>query len=275
MNEVNRNLLIRIASALVLAPPLVVAVLAKDPLAFAIVVQLAVPIASFEFYGIVLAGQSALLRGTFALYALGLSHLFYRGRIDLLIIALLAAPVVASVVQLFRKIEFERAVDAATKLVFGLLYVAVLLTPLALLKKLPDGHAWVILVFTITFFCDTGAYAAGRMLGRHKLAPRISPNKTVEGAIGGMVAACGAAALAHFWYMPQLGWLDGLLIAVFGSVLGQLGDLVESMLKRAYGIKDSGKIIPGHGGLLDRIDALLFVAPYVFLYATYFYPLAR
>jgi phosphatidate cytidylyltransferase len=152
---------------------------------------------------------------------------------------------------------------------FGILYVPLLLTPLALLKRMPEGGDWVLLVLTVTFFCDTGAYFVGRTLGRHKLYPAVSPGKTVEGAIGGLATAFGAAALARLWYMPQLSWIDGALIAIPGAMLGQVGDLVESMIKRAYQVKDSGWIIPGHGGLLDRIDALLFVCAYTYLYARY------
>jgi phosphatidate cytidylyltransferase len=156
-------------------------------------------------------------------------------------------------------------------MVFGFLYVPVLLTPIILMRRLPDGSDWVFLTLTLTFFCDTGAYAAGRLFGRHKLYPAVSPKKTLEGAAGGLLAAFGAGVLAHLWYMPQLGWSDALAVCVPGAALSMAGDLVESLIKRGEGIKDSGRIIPGHGGLLDRIDALLFSAPYVYLYAAHLF----
>ena len=144
-----------------------------------------------------------------------------------------------------------------------------LLTPLALLKRQPDGSDWIFLTCSITWLSDTGAYFTGRALGKHKLYQAISPGKSIEGAIGGLFASVASASVAKLWYMPQIGWLDAVLIATIGGALGQAGDLVELMIKRGYEVKDSGWIIPGHGGLLDRIDALLFSTPFVYLYATY------
>jgi phosphatidate cytidylyltransferase len=120
----------------------------------------------------------------------------------------------------------------------------------------------------ITFGQDTGAYFAGRFLGRHKLYEKISPKKTIEGAVGGLVTAVGFA-LAFRAYAPGLSDLTGADVALLGgggAVLGMVGDLFESLLKRSSGVKDSGALIPGHGGVLDRIDALLFVGPFVHLY---------
>ena len=138
-------------------------------------------------------------------------------------------------------------------------YVGWLGMHLALLRHLPDGRAWVLLALLTTFASDTGAYAVGRAFGRHRLAPRISPSKTVEGAAGGLAAAAVAATLLNLllgpsepiWLMPFLGL--GI------SALAQLGDLAESAIKRSLEMKDAGRLVPGHGGLLDRLDSLLFV----------------
>jgi phosphatidate cytidylyltransferase len=173
---------------------------------------------------------------------------------------------------LFYLVRFGEMATVANRLAFslaGILYVVLLLTPLAKLKLLPNGPGLIILILTISWFSDTGAYFAGRFLGRHKLYPAVSPNKTIEGAVGGLVAAFGAAALARAWYLPVLTWRDCLLIAIPAGALGQAGDLCESLLKRACGVKDSGQLLPGHGGLLDRVDAVMFATPYVYFYATY------
>jgi phosphatidate cytidylyltransferase len=125
----------------------------------------------------------------------------------------------------------------------------------------------VLFVLAVTWLGDTGAYFAGRFLGKHKLYAAVSPKKTWEGAVGGVDGALVAAIvmkLARF--EDALPWLDLVLIAVPGAMLGQMGDLVESLFKRSTGVKDSGSILPGHGGILDRIDAVLFFAPYVFVY---------
>ncbi|WP_239254204.1 phosphatidate cytidylyltransferase [Listeria ilorinensis] len=123
------------------------------------------------------------------------------------------------------------------------------------------GLAFVIFALLIVWSTDTGAYFIGRAVGKHKLAPHVSPNKTVEGFIGGIV--CALVIAGGFYYFADL---PGNLILIFFalivlSIFGQLGDLVESALKRFYGVKDSGKILPGHGGILDRFDSLLFVLP--------------
>lgn len=138
------------------------------------------------------------------------------------------------------------------------------------------GFGWVMLAFVVTWANDTLAYFAGRFFGRHLLFPRISPKKTWEGFAGGVagsvLGAVGAAALFERMPLPAgetfrlpPGW--AVALGLGASVLGPLGDLCESMLKRAAGVKDSGRLIPGHGGLLDRIDALLFVAPWVYAWA--------
>jgi phosphatidate cytidylyltransferase len=125
-------------------------------------------------------------------------------------------------------------------------------------------------VRVITWFGDTGAYFAGRFLGKHKLFERVSPKKTWEGAIGGMVAAVGGAVLVTQLGLPKVGVHHAIILGVVVDAIGIVGDLVESMLKRAFGVKDSGWIMPGHGGILDRVDALLFTAPAVWLYARAF-----
>jgi phosphatidate cytidylyltransferase len=124
----------------------------------------------------------------------------------------------------------------------------------------PVGLAWVLAVVLSTWAGDSAAYLAGRAFGRHKLAPAVSPGKTIEGALGGLLAAMlvSAAVFAASGALPA--WAGGLVGAGLG-VCGQLGDLSESFLKRQAGVKDSGNLIPGHGGMLDRIDALLFAIP--------------
>jgi phosphatidate cytidylyltransferase len=146
--------------------------------------------------------------------------------------------------------------------------VGVLSVPLALVhRQLPDGRLWVLTALAATFANDSGAYFAGRALGRHKLYPAISPAKTVEGAIGGLIACVGALFLARATFFRDLTVADCFLVAIPASILGPIGDLVESMLKRSAGVKDSGRLIPGHGGVLDRVDALLFVGAWVYVYA--------
>lgn len=155
----------------------------------------------------------------------------------------------------------------------GILYVGALTAPLALLhRQLATGPLWVLTALAATFANDSGAYFAGRALGRHKLYPLISPAKTIEGGAGGLALAVTVLFIVRATFFPALTVVDCLLLAVPASILGPIGDLVESMLKRSAGVKDSGNLIPGHGGILDRLDALLFVGAWVYAYAVYLRP---
>jgi phosphatidate cytidylyltransferase len=167
---------------------------------------------------------------------------------------------------LVRNHDLTAAVNRVGLQLLGVLYVGFFMPHAALLRELGDGEGWRWLLFTIgaVFGSDSGGYFAGRFLGRRKLLPEVSPKKTVEGALGAVAGAVVAALLMHLLVHPPLGRFEGACIAVVMSVLAQLGDLVESALKRGFGAKDSGWIIPGHGGILDRLDSLLF--PFVFAY---------
>ena len=125
--------------------------------------------------------------------------------------------------------------------------------------------------FLVLMGSDTGAYYTGRALGRHKLAPSVSPGKTWEGAAGGMVASLVMAALSHFWFFPELALPAALALAALMNVLGVVGDLTESALKRGANAKDAAHILPGHGGLFDRLDSLLFNAPLLYYFALYYW----
>lgn len=159
----------------------------------------------------------------------------------------------------------DRAGVRLAWLVAGPLYVGTLLGTVPALFVVTHG-GWVVLAMGIAWGSDTGAYFAGRFFGKHKLAPRVSPSKTVEGALGGLAASVLWTVIAQQWFLHELPLVHGLVLAVVANVLGQLGDLAESLIKRSTGVKDSGSILPGHGGLLDRIDALMFTTASCLLY---------
>ena len=144
------------------------------------------------------------------------------------------------------------------------LYIALPLATIVLLRQGTAGLQWMILAFAATFALDTGAYASGRLLGKHKMAPSISPGKTWEGAAGGLLASIGAT-IALAMLLGDLMTISQAAFLGFGiGIIGQLGDLAESKLKRLAKVKDSGILIPGHGGLLDRLDSLVLVFPLVY-----------
>jgi phosphatidate cytidylyltransferase len=146
------------------------------------------------------------------------------------------------------------------------LYLGGMLGALGLLFARDNGGAWVFFAAMISYFGDTAAYFGGRALGSRKLCPQISPQKTVEGAFFGLLASASSVLFAHYGFLPSLPLWPGLVLAIFSGILAQLGDLTESLIKRSTGVKDAGWIIPGHGGLLDRIDSLLFVSAAMWIY---------
>jgi phosphatidate cytidylyltransferase len=152
---------------------------------------------------------------------------------------------------------------------FGIAYVNWLLGYAFWLRDLEAGKEWVLLLVLVTWLGETAAYLVGSVLGRHALAPLVSPKKTVEGAAAQLVVSVVAALIARAWFFPALPLSGAVLVGLMLGVVGQVGDLVESALKRSVGVKDTGRLIPGHGGMLDRIDSLLFNTPVLFYYAVH------
>jgi phosphatidate cytidylyltransferase len=265
------NLTARLITAGVGIPILVTLILWRDPIGVWAAVFLATGIALREFYNMTLKERPALERYFAVALGLALAAVIYwlDGR-NMSVAATLAAITLASFLfYLFRFGDVESVAPRVSAMLFGVLYCG-LLTFLALLKRRgSDGGAWVFVTLTVTWFSDTGAYFAGRFVGPlwpKKLYEAVSPKKTIIGALGGLLFSVGALVLAKLWYLPALSWADVFLIAIPANLLAQTGDLCESLLKRSVGVKDSGAFLPGHGGMLDRIDALLFVVPYVYCY---------
>jgi phosphatidate cytidylyltransferase len=185
-----------------------------------------------------------------------------------LIVLAIALPLVAAVVRLERYGDDEppQALPAWLVLPLAALYVGWLGHYLLGVRRFPNGARWFLVLLLGTFAADTGAYTAGRLFGQHRLAPRVSPAKTVEGAAGGLIAALVAtAALATLLELPG----DPALTALLGLCLGsaaEAGDLVESLIKRRLGVKDMSHVLPGHGGVLDRLDSLLLAGPVVYFF---------
>jgi len=153
----------------------------------------------------------------------------------------------------------------AGRVVLAWLYCGLLASTLVGLR-VHGGTAWVVLAFVITWANDTFAYFAGMLFGKHRLYEKVSPKKTWEGFAGGAAGSVAGALVIRATMLPEIPVPEAFLIGAGAAVLGPLGDFTESLLKRAAGVKDSGRLIPGHGGLLDRIDALLFVVPWVYLF---------
>ena len=160
----------------------------------------------------------------------------------------------------------DRGLAGVSLTLLGVVYVGFLLPHLVWVRQLPDGVGWVFFLLLVAMLGDTGGYAVGRLWGTRKLIPHISPGKTLEGSAGALLGSLGAAWVSWVWLLPERSWTElGVLAAVL-AILAQIGDLCESAVKRACGAKDSGRLFPGHGGLLDRADSLLFPAAFIYYY---------
>jgi phosphatidate cytidylyltransferase len=183
--------------------------------------------------------------------------------------ALTAAVLTLLVAGLFRRESGRAGWEPVAITLLGVGYVNWLLGYAFWLYELPDGVEWVLLLVSVTWLGESAAYAIGSTVGRHKLAPVISPRKTVEGALAQLIASVLGALGARAWFFPELSVESAIVIGLLLGVVGQVGDLIESAIKRSLNTKDTSGLIPGHGGMLDRVDSLLVNTPVLFYYATY------
>lgn len=154
----------------------------------------------------------------------------------------------------------------ASVTVCGIFFIGFGFSSLLLIRHMPSGADYTVLVFVLIWICDTFAYFVGISLGKNRLWPHISPKKTVEGTVAGLVGAWAAAFAAKFIFLSQLSTVDCIALGAIAGILGQAGDLVESAFKRSVNVKDSSRFLPGHGGFLDRFDSFLFTAPSIYYY---------
>ena len=178
---------------------------------------------------------------------------------------LLATPAMSLGAFLLAPSRIPKAFAESAVTAMGALYVGLLMSAVVLLATVDGwGGSGLLTLFAVVWLGDSAAYFGGKSLGRHKLHARVSPKKTMEGSIFGLLGSVGGAFLIHALFSTPLSPLQLVLVGVLGGVAEQAGDLCESVLKRSVGVKDSGNILPGHGGMLDRIDGLLFAAPIVY-----------
>ncbi len=255
----------RVITALWGIPLLIVIVWFGDPW-FTILVAIWGLLAAFEFYRMVAISKVPPLT-YFGLIWVLLFILNPHFNYDFLTPLLLTSAVIVSLVWLLLRPQKEEAFTRWAWTIAGILYTGWLVSYLVALN-LEGGRNWVFFALFTTFASDTTAFFVGRALGKHRLAPHISPGKTWEGAIAGIF---GAITVSLLFTLPTplsvpLGYGQAILLGLLVSVFGQLGDLTESLLKRNMGVKDSGKLIPGHGGILDRIDSVVFTGVVVYYY---------
>jgi phosphatidate cytidylyltransferase len=190
---------------------------------------------------------------------------------DLLLPLLTLILLILSLLFLFRLPPIAEVHHRLGWLCLGLFYLPLLIGHLELLRQQPAGREWIFLTLLVIMGCDSFAYFVGSKFGRRKLYPAVSPNKSIEGGVGGLLGSVLAVWICKMTFLPAIGSFEAVAIGLLLGLVGQLGDLFESLLKRACGVKDSGRLIPGHGGILDRLDSLLFAFPFVYYIARYGY----
>jgi phosphatidate cytidylyltransferase len=256
-------------TALIILPLLVLVLLKGGHLFFVLVLLLVNGLALWEFLGMFLPETihirrfKAILMGTILLlsFCTGQKLLWCNPIGPLMVLVGLLF-----VLFLFYLLAYEQVADVSRDLMvntLALLYLPLLLGHFIWLRYLPDGQWWVLWALAVVMASDTAALYVGTALGRRKLYPSVSPGKTWAGTVGGMIAGVMAGILLGFWLLPRIGILPLYWLALGVSLVGVLGDLFESLLKRQAQVKDASKLLPGHGGMLDRLDSLLFVAPLV------------
>ncbi|MFH1146410.1 MAG: phosphatidate cytidylyltransferase [Pseudomonadota bacterium] len=258
----------RIITALIAAPVVLLTILYGSKLLFLLLVLAGTIVGLLEYYA--LAGKTGAsfpvwLGVTLGCLLVGSSYSFSFPHVlgALVLIVLLSLSY-----YMLNYDSYHDIFQSVSLFITGIAYVALSFTHLVLLRHI--GREWVLFLLFVVFWGDTGAYYTGKCFGRKKLYPSVSPGKTVEGAIGGLAVSIGMGYLVRVFYLPWLSNRQAIVMAATLGLAGQTGDLVESVIKRAVGVKDSGAILPGHGGVLDRMDGVIFAAPVLFYEVLFF-----
>jgi len=220
----------------------------------------------WEFNNIVFGRGFLKEKAQTFIFAFVIPLIFLFGDNQLIVAVLAFCVMIVFIMFLWQVNEENFDIIKIMKVMFGIIYIPFLMSHFILLRKLPNGEWWVMFVLVLALIGDTAALYVGKYFGRKKLLALVSPGKTVEGMIALVCGSVLACLIYVYFFMPQIPVHHVLFLAFFGSVIGQLGDLCESAIKRSYGQKDASSLLPGHGGLLDRMDCLLFIAPFVYYY---------
>lgn len=260
-------------TSLVAIPFLVLLISIGGTFWFAVVINVICIMALWEYFCVVLYKNQKITAISFQILALftGSAVLWaaYFHSFNMVLDIIVLNVVISTLISLPKFKSDSSVWEIVFKQVVGMIYIPLFLSYIVLIRNGDDGVLWIFLLLSVVFMGDTGAYYLGSYFGKHKLCPAISPNKTVEGALGGLAATLGSGVLIKTFFLPLLPWGLSVLFFISIGLAGQVGDLFESQIKRVAHIKDSGAILPGHGGILDRIDAVLFAAPVAYIFKEY------
>jgi len=254
----------KVWTGIFLVPPIIALVIAGPPVVLPLMVLLATFLGMREYYTLALPHSRPLERFLGIGLGLACSALMAFGSAGWMAPFLVFLLLCLSVLFMATSQDLSSTTLNLGVTFFGIVYIGFLLSYVSLIRNMPGGKAWALFLIATVWAGDISAYFGGSRFGRHKLYPKISPKKTVEGLIGAVLGSIVVALAFSQLFIPQLEKGLCVLIAAGLGVLGQLGDFTESMLKRSAQVKDSGSLIPGHGGMLDRLDSFLFSAPFLY-----------
>jgi phosphatidate cytidylyltransferase len=267
------NLAMRLATAAVGVPAILALIYVAPPWGFYLLALLVALIGTWELFTMTHPeDRVSRILGVLLAAIVSVSLFFMHDDRRVLITLLVGVPLAAPLITLVRLGDIRSAALRVCAMGFGPIYVAAPMTMLALFRPVlgADGAGYILLAIGFAWLSDTGGYFAGRFFGKHKLYEAVSPKKTVEGALGGLAAAVVWVVIGHFSFAKSVPLAHGIPLAIVAAALGQAGDLGESLIKRSTGVKDSGAIVPGHGGILDRVDALVVTSAVVYVYTLWF-----
>ncbi len=260
----------RLYSALLFIPLLYVGIRYSPPWLFSLLIGAIALFALWEFLSLYFSNTGSLSPKVLSCFAAALLLIgMNEGLPHVLLVSLLGMVAIIMAGFCISPVHTKQRLPDWAAYIFGVLYVGLLLGHYSLLRNLEQGVALVFFVIIVTWLSDTGGFFVGKTMGKHPLAPTLSPKKTIEGLLGGVLFSVIGGIISHFTFVPFFSLGQCMILGVSLALLGALGDLAESAIKRSVRVKDSGTIIPGHGGVLDRIDSLLFSGPAMYYYVMF------
>jgi phosphatidate cytidylyltransferase len=247
-----------------IVPPLILMIVWGPAFTLPLMVLVATFLGLREFYSLALPSSKRTER--FVAIGLGLifAALLGCGNLGITPLFLVLLLLILSVLFMGTSQNLASAITSIGTSLFGILYIGFLLSYVSLVRNLPNGKAWALFLILTVWAGDIFAFSGGSLFGKHKLYPKVSPKKSYEGLVGGIIGSILIAWVFSLLFLPRLGSGSCILLAIGIGILGQIGDFTESMLKRSAQVKDSGNLIPGHGGMLDRLDSFLFSSPFLY-----------
>jgi phosphatidate cytidylyltransferase len=253
----------KVGVACIMVPPIVLLIALGPPEVLHLMVVLATLLGLREYYNLALPHSNRMERMVGIGVGLALSIIISLGHTEEIPLFFVLVLLILTTLSMVTSKDLSSTISKMGMVLFGIIYLGFLLAHVSLIRNTANGRMWVLFLIATVWAGDIFALLSGSFFGRHKLYPKISPNKTFEGLGGGIIGSIVVALIFTMIFIPHLEKVPCILLAIGLAILGQFGDFTESMLKRGAQVKDSGTLIPGHGGMLDRLDSFLFSAPFL------------